>query len=132
MEIFFIKKEEAYLILNIISLWTRLSLFLTLDKMGGGQVDGISLLPALQNPTESWPSRTLYWEHNRQWQAMLHENWKLLRKNQKSAWELYNLAEDPAEERDLASENPLKVKELSELLFQQRVESKLHPLKKST
>jgi arylsulfatase len=105
---------------------------LTLDKMGGGQVDGISLLPALQNPTESWPSRTLYWEHNRQWQAMLHENWKLLRKNQKSAWELYNLAEDPAEERDLASENPLKVKELSELLSQQRVESKLHPLKKST
>ena len=103
-----------------------------LAVLGDNQLDGKSLLPILQSQSKNWPDRTLYWEHNRQWQAMLHGDWKLLRKNQKSAWELFNLADDPAEEKDLAEEFPLKVNELAELLTQQRVESDLHPLKTSS
>lgn len=57
--------------------------------------------------------RSLYWEHEGN-QALRKNNWKLVKEHEDAAWELYNLADDPAESHDLAPQSPQKVQELQE------------------
>ena len=60
---------------------------------------GKSLLPALKgNPSES---RTLGWEHFGA-AAWRDGDWKLVRRDKQSPWELYDLAKDPCELTNLA------------------------------
>ena len=77
---------------------------------------GISLLPSFSSSTAG-PRPPLWWLHEGN-RALLHEGWKIVaRKDQ--PWELYQIqksAKDPddrAENKDLASESPSKVAELS-------------------
>jgi len=56
-------------------------------------------------------TRSLYWEHEGN-KALRKNNWKLVKEHEDSAWELYDLAADPAESRDLAPQSPQKVQEL--------------------
>jgi len=87
--------------------------------------DGVNLLPFLTSQKSGRPHETLYWrlgEH----MAIRKGDWKLVRTregplkeadpstlNDLSSAELYNLAEDIGETRNLAAAHPDKVKELA-------------------
>jgi len=61
---------------------------------------GKSLLPALEGAAGE--SRALGWEHFGA-AAWRDGDWKLVRKDKKSSWELYDLSKDPCELHDLAA-----------------------------
>lgn len=95
--------------------------------------DGISLLPTLTGRGDQRPHRFLYWEfpsYGGQ-QAVRAGNWKAVRQNMAkgpAATELYDLAADPAESKDVAADNPKVVKRLEALMQEEHVRSELFPL----
>lgn len=70
---------------------------------------GTSLLPALYG--DSLQPRTLYFEHQTSC-AIIDGNWKLVKENRDTPWELYNLTTDPYETDDLARRRPEIVEQL--------------------
>lgn len=87
----------------------------------GGQVDpawkldGVDLLPFLTGANAAKPRETLYWRFGEQW-AIRHGDYKLVvSKGGSGKPELYNLAADIGETKDLAAEQPAKVAELKKL-----------------
>jgi arylsulfatase A-like enzyme len=99
----------------------QLDLLPTLVTAAGGAVDpewkldGVNLLPYLTGEKSAKPHETLYWRFGDQW-AIRHGDWKLLvaHGGSKEA-ELYNLATDISESKNLASVQPEKLKELQAL-----------------
>lgn len=87
-------------------------------------IDGISctrLLTDSKGPTQ----RPLYWQFNEGQlkEAILLDNWKLIRfktQHKPEIVELYNLNDDAAEKKNLASSNPQKVRELRTLLLKSK------------
>ena len=77
--------------------------------------DGRNPLPALLDGAAS-PHQALHWVWNQgrkeQWQAMREGNFKLLRSADNAPWELYDLATDIGEARNLAASQPEKLREL--------------------
>ena len=63
---------------------------------------------------ESAPAdRTLCWEHEGN-RAIRQGNWKLVRlANSPEGWELYDIDRDRAEQHDLASQEPERVKQMT-------------------
>jgi arylsulfatase A-like enzyme len=87
----------------------------------GGQVDsswkldGVDLVPYLTGLNKSRPHETLYWRYTPQW-GIRHGDWKLVvSKGGNGKPELYDLAKDFAETKDLANSQPERVKELQSL-----------------
>ena len=82
--------------------------------------DGVSLLSLFKDEKPIEP-RTMYWEHGNA-QAFRSGDWKLLRLNTKDGIEtsLFNLKEDPNEQRNLANE----MKDLVLQLEQEAMESR--------
>lgn len=85
--------------------------------------DGISFLPALTGIGKQPKHDFLYWElhENGGLQAVLKNNWKLIRFNadtKKYRYELYNLNSDPGEMMDVASQYPVLVKQYALLMDQ--------------
>ncbi len=86
------------------------------------KIDGVDLLPYIRNEVEGEPHQTLFWREGHQ-QTVLHKGWKLIRAEQshlpqpaaKAKW-LFNLAIDPTEQVNLATDNLDKVVELEGLL----------------
>ena len=70
--------------------------------------DGVSLLPAFAGQTIARP-RPLFFQFNKG-SAIRDGQWKLVR--QGAAWELYDLAADRTETRDLAAKRPELVKQM--------------------
>jgi arylsulfatase len=70
---------------------------------------GASLLALLRGETSE--PRTLYWEHEGN-RAISDGDWKLVSR-WPSGWELYDLASDRFETRDLASSSPQRVNEMA-------------------
>lgn len=85
-------------------------------------IDGISFLPALIQKGNQKQHAYLYWEFHEFGgkQALIKEEWKVVRlevnENPRAPVELYNLAEDTGERRNLATENPGKARELRKLM----------------
>ncbi len=84
-------------------------------------IDGADLTPLLtgQTPAEAWPARSIFMQWHRGDVPVRHRNYavieqdcKLVRPHETNADELYDLAADPAESRDLASERPETVARL--------------------
>ncbi|MEW6359943.1 MAG: sulfatase-like hydrolase/transferase [Planctomycetota bacterium] len=75
------------------------------------KLDGANLLPYLRGENTSPPHDTLYWRFHQQ-QAIRQGDWKLVKGGSSANWELYNLAEDIGEQKNLADAMPDKVKEL--------------------
>lgn len=76
--------------------------------------EGMSLVPAMRG--EALPPRTLYFSHQ-QARAVIHEEWKSVwskRTIDELHWELYDLAADRTETRDLSGERPEVVEMLAE------------------
>jgi arylsulfatase A-like enzyme len=119
----------------------QLDILPTAIAAAGGKVDpawkldGVNLLPYLTGENlaggnKAKPHETLYWRFGEQW-AIRHGDWKLVVGNepmnpatkQKSA-ELINLAADLSETKNLAAEQPAKVKELQMLYAAWNAEQK--------
>jgi arylsulfatase len=78
-------------------------------------MEGTSLKPLLVSPAEnlsvSWSRRPLYWEHEGN-RAIRSGEWKLVSKHP-GGWELYNISVDRTEMNNLATQNPVRVKEMA-------------------
>lgn len=85
------------------------------------QIEGRSLWSLLQNPQSDWPNRTLF-THTGRWElgtqpvkygtcSVRDTRFALIR--EKDHWELYDLSEDPGQERDVAAQHPDVVVRLS-------------------
>lgn len=74
----------------------------------GRTLDGVNLLPYLSGESHGRPHETLYWRQGRN-TAVRVGDWKLVRHGRGSTdgpWELYDLARDLSESRDLAAAEP--------------------------
>jgi len=83
-------------------------------QQGPKKLDGLSLLPYVNGTNKKVPHKALYWRRGIA-AAMREENWKLVRIREKSGAQhvlLFDLHKDLSETVDLATANPLKVKEM--------------------
>lgn len=94
----------------------------TFMELAGGKVDadwkldGRSLLPLLAGNGSEFPARTLHWRTNGKSGpiATREGDWKVIDRNKAGGKtpELYHLIRDPSETKNLAAEEPGKLKEL--------------------
>ena len=79
------------------------------------ETDGVDLLPHLSGEMERPPHELLFWRMRNRG-ALRAGDWKIVRqpgrRSGSNGWELFNLAEDISETRDLAAERPEKLEEL--------------------
>jgi arylsulfatase A-like enzyme len=79
------------------------------------KLDGVDLLPYVSGANKNRPHETLYWRYGPQW-AVRHGDMKLVvSRGGSDRPELYNLADDVAESKDLATAQPETVKKLQAL-----------------
>jgi arylsulfatase A-like enzyme len=102
-------------------------IFPTIAKAAGielsNKIDGVDLLPFINNNSSSKPHKTLFWRSGNH-QAVLHENWKyIISKNENFRW-LFDTSVDPTEKNNLLQSHPLIVKEIEELLAKFNSEQK--------
>lgn len=77
------------------------------------EIDGVNLLPAIA--TDADKPRTLFWQ-SAYYKVVRHGDWKLqMNERPRKTW-LYDLANDPTEQRNLADDYPEKVAELRALI----------------
>ena len=89
-------------------------------------IDGVNLIPFLTNEKRGEPHETLYWK-NATYQAIIHDNWKLMRsKYPKEKEYLYNLGKDPYEQNNLALSEP-EIKSLLHEKLNTHIESMPEP-----
>jgi arylsulfatase A len=116
--------------------WAHWDMLPTLTQIAGVQsitpegLDGRSMARALRG--ESQPVHDfMYWEfHERGFQqAVRMGNWKAVRLKKDAPLELYDLATDPTEQRDVATANPEVVAKITTFLASARTESARWPVK---
>ena len=78
---------------------------------GAKPLDGVNLLPFISGESAAMPHDRLFWRFGEQW-AVRMGDWKLLKQPTNAAPQLYNLAQDIGEAKDLAGDQPEKVKAL--------------------
>ena len=95
-----------------------LDLFATSTALAKAKVkrppDGINIVPYLTGHNKGTPHQTLYWRLGNR-TAIRHGDWKLLRNPKRGKnpdWELYHLAQDTSEEKDLVGKRTDKFDEL--------------------
>lgn len=89
------------------------------------RIDGMSLLPVLKNSNKKLPERPLFFtrrEGNLRFagqtiQAVISGNWKLLQNSPFEPYELYNIYQDPMEQRNLINYQPDLSKRLHQLMI---------------
>lgn len=89
-------------------------------------IDGHALVPTLRG--ESQPQlreRYMYWEfHERGFdQAAIRGDWKVIRNGHDGPLQLYNVADDPGEQHDLAADHPDRVEQFEQYLQSARTPS---------
>lgn len=78
-------------------------------------LDGVNLLPYLQNHAATQPARSLFWRDGG-YRTVQDQGWKLIRSElPKKDW-LFNLNVDPTEKVNLAEREPQKLATLAALL----------------
>jgi arylsulfatase A-like enzyme len=95
-----------------------------------GHGDGVSIVPVLLGTRRTRQSpRFLYWEfHERDFsQAVRTGNWKAVRRKPQFPLELYDLAHDPGETRDIATRHPEVVAAIGQYLKEARTPSEHWP-----
>jgi arylsulfatase A-like enzyme len=99
----------------------HIDLFHTIAAAAGAQVptdrklDGVDLLPFITGKDKSLPHDTLFWRQGHQ-QTVQHLGWKLIRAGRPDKRWLFNLADDPTEQINLAATMPQKVAQLEAIL----------------
>ncbi|MDN5210874.1 arylsulfatase [Fulvivirgaceae bacterium BMA12] len=97
-------------------------------------IDGISFLPTLLGSEHQIKHEFLYWEFPsyQGQQAVRLGMWKGIRKNifkGNMDIALYNLAEDPAEQQDVAEENPDIVKRIRQIMINEHTQPHINRFK---
>jgi arylsulfatase B len=79
-------------------------------------LDGVDLTPSLTGKQKRRPHRVFYWRQGHK-TALRTGDWKLVRmsRSNPAAWELYNLADDLEESRNLAARETERLDELKRL-----------------
>ena len=122
---------------QISAFWDILPTFAEIAKVNISDVptEGISILPTLLgNPKEQKQHPYLYWEfHENKYsdQALRMGNWKAIRHDPDGILELYNLQDDPKEQKDLAGTESKIALQLEKLLDEYRTENPYFKLKRS-
>jgi arylsulfatase A-like enzyme len=75
-------------------------------------LDGVNLLPHLEGKVTAPPHETLYWRFGPQ-MAIRHGNYKLVKGAGVDEPQLFDLAADPGETKDLTAEKPDVAKDLA-------------------
>jgi len=90
-------------------------------ESAGAACDGMNLLPLLQQPDRPWPQRPIFLQAHRgdvplrghhvgvrlgPWKLLRNSGFEQERLREGIPWELYRVAEDPGETRDLAAAHP--------------------------
>ena len=75
-------------------------------------LDGVNLWPFLSGKSSTAPQSNLFWRVGER-HAIRQGDWKLLR--QRGAWQLYDLAKDVSEQKDLSAAEPTRAQELAAL-----------------
>ncbi|MDC0317328.1 sulfatase-like hydrolase/transferase [bacterium] len=82
--------------------------------------DGVDLIPYLRGDDTSDPHEFLFWLNNepgdaerRHLIATRWKDWRLYKKYEKDAWQLFNLVSDPREENNVADEHPQIVRKMA-------------------
>ena len=89
--------------------------------------DGISILPTLIGKGRQRQHDHLYWEfHETDMLGVRQGDWKLVVKRGQPA--LYNLADDPHEDNDLAASRPEIVRLLVEKIYEDHTDNPLFPI----
>ncbi len=115
-------------------MWAFWDFLPTAAELAGGAapagIDGLSFTGALAGD-QPQHRRALYWEfHERGFhQAVRRDNWKLVRQGPKQQVELFDVAKDLGETRNVAAEQPQVVRELEPLFRSMRTESAQFPVK---
>ncbi len=90
------------------------------------EIDGENLLPLTVNARRSetnWSRDTLFWQSG-YYRIVRHKDWKLqVSQRPEKAW-LYNLAQDPTEQNNLADKNPEQLARLRALLDEHQAASR--------
>ena len=92
-------------------------------------LDGLSMLPAIQGRPQQ-NHEYFYWEFHEGGfkQAVRMGDWKSVRPKLRGPLELYNLKDDPGEQRDVAARQPEMVARIEAILRTVRTESKEFPV----
>ena len=112
-------------------------LFPTLVEVAGAKpprsIDGISYLPTLLGAAQTNRHEFFYWEFHEDGfkQAVRMGDWKAVLPEVGGAMELYNLATDPGETKNVAAENTNIVAQIQEYLKTARTVSPQWPIQKS-
>ncbi|MGE3807175.1 MAG: sulfatase-like hydrolase/transferase [Gemmataceae bacterium] len=81
-------------------------------------LDGVNVLPVLEDPKRELPARTLFWRYttgeNEYGYAVRAGRYKLVSSIYKGRKLLFDLDADPYEEHDIADRNPILVRELTQ------------------
>jgi arylsulfatase A-like enzyme len=72
------------------------------ERPAGKRMDGVDLLPYISGKKEGWPHETLLWMR-RPLMAARYKDFKLLRDSDSGVLELYDLAADPVERKNIAA-----------------------------
>jgi arylsulfatase A-like enzyme len=93
-------------------------------------IDGVNVLPTLIGEEQDLSDRFLYWEfHEGNFlQAVRWGDWKAVRPGVGAPLELFDLANDPAETRDVAADTPEVVAHFEAYLRDARTDSPLWPV----
>ncbi len=97
-------------------------------------LNGVSYLPTLQGrPDEQLQHDVMYWEFNEKVgpiQAVRVGDWKAVRFLLKDKLELYNLADDPGEQQDVADTHPAIVQQMRQAMAEARTDNPAFKLEK--
>ncbi len=120
---------------DISAFWDMMPTFAELIKTKAPKdSDGISILPTLLGKTQKVQHDYLYFEFHEQGgkQCVRKGDWKLIRlqvKNpKKTYYELFNLASDPSETKNVVDANPAVKAELMAIMDQARTENEIFKL----
>lgn len=90
----------------------------------GVVVDGVDIMPlATGRAGAAWGRKTLFWQSG-YYRVVRHDDWKLQVSDHPDKVWLYNLAEDPTEQNNLAEAEPEKLAELQKLLAEHKASAR--------
>lgn len=117
------------------TIWGFADMFPTFASLAGARIpeglDGLDASAVLRGKSPgAFRNRALYWEfpRNRLWQAVREGRWKGIRYGTDQPLELYDLEEDPFEQRDVAAANSEVVTRLERFLDSSHVPSPHWPV----